>query len=56
MFATYCGDPHLVNQELERYRAVTRDTVNDFARTRLGRDNRASLIYLPREIAADLAA
>jgi zinc protease len=56
MFATYCSDPHLVNQELERYRAVTLESVNDFAHTRLGRDNRASLIYLPREIAADLAA
>jgi predicted Zn-dependent peptidase len=49
MFATYFGDPRLVNQQAERYRAVTVDRVNAFVRTRLGRDNRASLLYVPRE-------
>jgi len=49
MFATYFGDPRLVNQQAERYRAVTVDRVTAFVRTRLGRDNRASLLYVPRE-------
>lgn len=52
MFATYFGDPRLVNQQADRYRAVTVEQVNAFARERLGRDNRASLIFVPR--AADV--
>jgi predicted Zn-dependent peptidase len=48
MFTTYFGDPRLVNRQVERYRAVTADQVNAFARERLGRDNRASLLYVPR--------
>ena len=48
MFATYFGDPRLVNQQADRYRAVTVEQVNAFARERLGRDNRASLLYVPR--------
>jgi zinc protease len=49
MFATYFGDPRLVNRQAERYRAVTVEQVNAFARARLGRDNRASLLYVPRD-------
>ena len=49
MFATYFGDPSLVNEQAERYRAVSAERVNAFARARLGRENRASLIYVPRE-------
>jgi zinc protease len=49
MFATYFGDPRLVNQQTERYRAVTAEQVSAFARERLGRDNRASLLYVPRD-------
>ena len=49
MFATYFGDPELLNEQLDRYRSVTAQHVNAFARSRLGRDNRASLLYLPRE-------
>jgi zinc protease len=49
MFATYFGDPRLVNRQAERYRAVTVEQVNAFARERLGRENRASLLYVPRE-------
>jgi predicted Zn-dependent peptidase len=52
MFATYFGDPELVNEQLDLYRAVTVERVNEFARRRLGRDNRASLLYVPREPAA----
>jgi predicted Zn-dependent peptidase len=48
MFATLLGDPALVNVQAERYGAVTADQVNQFARERLGPDNRAKLIYVPR--------
>jgi len=53
MFATYFGNPELINDEVGRYQAVTADAVNAFARTRLGEDNRASLLYVPRESATD---
>jgi zinc protease len=49
MFATYFGDAEIVNTQAERYRAVTAARVNAFVRERLSRDNRASLIYVPRE-------
>ena len=49
MFATYFGDPALANAQLARYEAVTAEQVNAFARARLGEDNRASLLYVPRE-------
>ena len=49
LFATYFGDPSLVNVQAARYREVTADRVNAFARARLGPDNRASLLYVPRE-------
>jgi zinc protease len=47
-FATYFGDPALVNVQADRYRAVTADAVNAFASGALGPDNRLSLIYVPR--------
>jgi predicted Zn-dependent peptidase len=56
MFATYLGDPALVNVQPERYRAVTAERVNAFARRALGEDNRASLLYVPREPEAQAAA
>jgi predicted Zn-dependent peptidase len=66
MFATYFGDPSLVNEQVERYRAVTPQQVAAFARDRLGADNRASLIYVPgqrppvvsedRPVAAEVAS
>ena len=49
LFATYFGDPRLLNEQVDRYRSVTAQQVDAFARTRLGRDNRASLLYLPHE-------
>ncbi len=49
LFATYFGDPSLVNVQADRYRTVTAEQVNAFARARLAADNRASLIYLPRD-------
>jgi predicted Zn-dependent peptidase len=62
MFATYFGDPALLNEQVDRYRRVGAADVNAFVRERLGPDNRASLLYVPREgdqpsvAAADLAA
>ena len=49
LFATYFGDPSLVNVQAARYRTVTPEGVNAFARARLGEDNRASLLYVPRD-------
>ena len=56
MFATYFGDPRLVNEQVTKYRAVTTADVNAFIRERLGPDNRASLLYVPREEDADITA
>ena len=47
MFATYFGDPSLVNEQVDRYRAVTAAQVTDFVRARMGEDNRATLMYVP---------
>ena len=49
LFATYFRQPDLVNEQVDRYRAVTLTQINDFVRERLGTDNRASLLYVPRE-------
>lgn len=49
MFATYFGNPALVNEQAPRYRAVTTSQVNAFARECLVASNRASLIYVPRD-------
>jgi zinc protease len=49
LFATYFGDPRLLNEQVARYRSVKVEDVNAFARARLGADNRASLLYVPRE-------
>ena len=49
LFATYFGDPSLVNAQAARYRAVTAERVTAFARERLGVDNRASLLYVPKQ-------
>lgn len=49
MFATYFDDPALVNEQADRYRAVTIDRVNDFICERLVPENRATLLYVPRE-------
>jgi zinc protease len=47
MFATYFGDPALINSQVGRYRSVTADAVNAFIADRLGENNRASLLYVP---------
>ena len=55
-FATYLGDPGLVNVQADRYRAVTVERVNAFARRALGENNRISLLYVPRAMADGAAA
>lgn len=53
LFATYFGKPGMVNDEVDRYRAVTTERVNEVIRERLGENNRASLLYVPRENVQD---
>ncbi len=53
MFATYFGNPALVNQQTEQYNAVTVEAVNEFIAEHLGEDNRASLLYIPRHAEVD---
>lgn len=48
-FATYFGDPTLINTQIERYRATTAADVSALARERLGPDNRVMLSYVPVE-------
>ena len=49
MFATYFGRPELINEQAQRYHAVTVQSVNKLIAERFGEANRASLIYVPRE-------
>jgi predicted Zn-dependent peptidase len=49
MFTTYFNDPQLVNVQADRYRAVTAGQVNAFVRERLVPENRATLLYVPRD-------
>jgi zinc protease len=49
MFATLFGNPELVNEQADLYAAVTAERVNAFARERMGDDNRAILIYVPKQ-------
>jgi predicted Zn-dependent peptidase len=48
MFATYFEEPELINQQADRFRAVTARRVNDFVGARMIAENRASLLYVPR--------
>ena len=50
-FATYFGDPGLVNEQVQKFAAVTVDQVQSFASSQLGVNNRASLLYVPEESA-----
>jgi zinc protease len=49
MFATYFDRPDAINDEVNRYAAVTTERVNEFVRSRMGEDNRASLLYIPKD-------
>jgi zinc protease len=49
MFATYFNRPELINEQAVRYREVTTQRVNDLISERLGQDNRANLLYVPKD-------
>jgi zinc protease len=49
MFATFFKRPELINEQTDRYRAVTEARVNELISERFGEDNRASLLYVPKE-------
>lgn len=55
LFATYFGDPSLLNEQVERYGRVTPAQVNAFVRERLGENNRASLLFVPASAGAAAA-
>ena len=48
MFTTYFDEPRLVNEELAMFHRVTLADVNAFAHRFLGRNNRVSLLYIPK--------
>lgn len=54
-YATYHGNPQLVNEELARHAAVSLEELHRAARDLLGEDNRVSLSYVPRGAAAEAA-
>jgi zinc protease len=57
-FATYFGDPTLINTQVARYQATTADDVSRLARERLGPHNRVLLVFVPADeppAAADMA-
>jgi predicted Zn-dependent peptidase len=55
-FATYHGDPTLLNAELARYDGVSTEEATAFARRYLLAENRATLLYVPRAAAVVAAA
>jgi predicted Zn-dependent peptidase len=55
-FATYFGDPSLVNTQVARYAATSAAAVSAIARERLGPDNRVLLLFVPSDDAATDAA
>jgi predicted Zn-dependent peptidase len=49
MFATYFEEPELINEQANRYRSVTAKKVNDLIAQQMVEENRASLLYVPRD-------
>jgi len=47
-YHTYFGDASLLNKELERYMAVTREDIQRVANKYFRADNRVVLYYLPK--------
>lgn len=48
MFATYFGDPSLVNEQASRYGEVSAERVNALAQRYLARQKRSRLLYVPK--------
>jgi len=44
-----------LNEQVERFSSVTAAQVNEFAARKLGANNRASLLYVPRQAEAATA-
>jgi predicted Zn-dependent peptidase len=53
LFATYFKNPELVNEQVQQYEAVAAADVNEFVQERLGEENRASLLFVPRQEEAE---
>jgi predicted Zn-dependent peptidase len=51
MFATYFRKPEMVNEQIAEYQAVSSEAVNRFVKERFVQENRAMLLYVPRETA-----
>src|SRR5437764_8324506 len=49
LFATYFRKPQLINEQAAAYRAVNAERVNALIAERLRPENRASLMYVPRD-------
>ncbi len=47
-YYVYDGDANLINTEIERYRAVTREDIQRVAKEFLNKENRVSLFYMPK--------
>ena len=47
-YHTYFGDANLINTEIERYLAVTREDIKRVANKYLRKENRVALYYLPK--------
>jgi zinc protease len=52
MYTTYFDKPELINELPDRYRAVSAKAVNRFVKSHLGENNRASLLFVPRDSGA----
>ncbi len=48
-YEMYLGDANLINTELERYMAVTKEDIQRVAKKYFDKDNRVVLYYLPKE-------
>ena len=48
-YHVYFGDANLINTEIEKYREVSRQDLNDVANKYLNKDNRVLLYYFPQE-------
>lgn len=48
-YHTYFGDANLINNEIDRYLAVTREDIREAAKKYFTPDNRVSLFYLPKQ-------
>jgi len=49
MFATYFGEPGLINEQADRYRAVTAEQVNEIISERFGEDKQSQSQSMCRE-------